>query len=347
MSRVTVTVAVVGLGHNGQAWVRGYQESPLAEVVGLCDLWPERRQQAQATAPQARAYSSLAEMLEKERPQALSVHTPDHLHAEPFVQGLAAGCHVLVEKPMANSLADLDRMCEAARGSDRKTHVGQILRFNPLFAEIKRLCAEGVFGELFYMEADYIHRLLVQADPARINPHLGNLNWYLEHEIPIVGGGVHPFDLLRWYADSEVVEVCGYGNSIAFPQMKSSDCQVGLFRFASGACAKVTALYAPVCDMARFYNLALYGTKATFKDGRLVTGEEGAFETTDLSGLAPAGHPYEPQIEHFLRAILEDRPTLVDAFSGANSAAAVLTVARAIETGQKQQVPTYRRRVPS
>ena len=336
-------VAVVGLGHNGCAWVRGYEASQRAELVALCDLSEEKITEAKELAPDATGYADLDEMLEKEELDVLSVHTPDHLHAEPFVKGLEAGRHVLVEKPMGNTMEDLERMVAAARRSDRKTHVGQILRFNPFFAKVKELCADGTLGEIFYMEADYIHNLLYQAAAERFNPDLANVNWYLEHEKPIVGGGVHPLDLLRWYADSDVVEVDGFGNSIAFPAMRHNDCMVGIFKFESGAVAKVAALYGPVGDMARLYNLAVYGTKGTVRDGQLMVGEGHDVEVTDLSELEIGGHPFEPQLEHFLECIIEDEPTLVDAFSGANSAAATIKAAEAIRTGEKQAVPIYSR----
>lgn len=336
-------VGIVGLGHNGRAWVSGYEGHPGTEVAALCDLWPERLAEAGKLAPGAKAYSSIDEMLRSAELDVLSVHTPDHLHAEPFVRGLEAGCHVVVEKPMANSVEDLERMVAAARGSDRKTLVGQVLRFNPLFAEVKRACAEGLLGEVFYMEADYIHNLLGQADPARLNPHIGDVNWYLRYELPIVGGGVHQLDLLRWFCDSDVVEVDGFGNSIAFPQMEHNDCMVAIFRFASGACAKVAALYGPVGERPPLCNMAIYGTRGTFRGGKLMVGEGHDARVTDLSHLEIAGHPYDPQIEHLVQCVQRDEPTLVDAFSGANSAVATIRAAEAIAEGCRKAVPVYRR----
>ncbi|MCE5219160.1 Gfo/Idh/MocA family oxidoreductase [bacterium] len=335
-------VAVVGLGHNGDAWVRAYESCEQTQVVALCDLCPDRLEAALALAPQARGFSNLDELLDRERPEVLSVHTPDHLHADPFVKGLEAGCHVLVEKPMGNTIEDLDRMTEAARSSDRKTQVGHILRFNPLFAEVKQQCAQGALGELFYLEADYIHNLLVQAGPARTNPQLGNMNWYLEKEIPIVGGGAHQLDLLRWFADSDVESVCGFGNSIAFPAMRNPDCMAALFQFASGAVGKVSALYGPVGDRPPHGNLAIYGTKGTFRAGKLMLGEGHDVAVTDLGHLEMQGHPYDPQLHSFVESILEDKPTRSDAFSGANSAAATIMAAEAIAAGKVLRVPNYR-----
>lgn len=207
-------VGVVGLGGNGRAFVRGYEMSELCDLVAVCDLNPERAEQAVAEVGGGPVgYTDLDEMLSTADLDAVSVHTPDHLHAEPFIAGLQAGCHVLVEKPMGNTIEDLERMTQAARASDRKTLVGHILRFNPIYAEVHRRCAAGDLGEVFYLEADYFHDLKRQAAAERTNPFIGGINWWLEHEKVIVGGGAHQFDLLRWYAGSHAVEVTGYGNS--------------------------------------------------------------------------------------------------------------------------------------
>ena len=101
-------VGIVGLGHNGRAWVSAYQAHPGTEAAALCDLWPERLSEAGELAPGAKSYDSIDEMLRSADLDVLSVHTPDHLHAEPFTKGLEAGCHVVVEKPMANSIEDLE-----------------------------------------------------------------------------------------------------------------------------------------------------------------------------------------------------------------------------------------------
>ena len=339
-------VGVVGLGHNGCSFASGYQQSDQAELVALCDLSPERIQMAieHASADEhVGRYTRLEEMLEAEKLDVLSVHTPDHLHAEPFCMGLQAGCHVLVEKPMGNTMDDLVRMTHAAaNNSKQKTMVGHILRFNPFFAEVHRLCAAGELGEIFYLTADYIHHLKYQGDDERINPHIGSINWYLEHEKVLVGGGVHQFDLLRWYCGSNAVEVMGYGNSIAFPEMKQPDCMTAVFRMASGAVARVTGAYGIVGPRPRHCNLEVYGTEGTVRDGKVIRGT-GHDQVTieDISDRAIDGHPYEPEIEHFLDCIIQDKPTLVDAFEGASSAVATILAVEAIMTGEPQAVPRF------
>jgi len=334
-------VGVVGLGGNGRAFVGGYLVSERAELVAVCDLNPERVQAVREEHGIEKGYRDLGEMLEKESLDVLSVHTPDHLHADPFIAGLEAGCHVLVEKPMGNTLEDLERMTAAARASDRKSLVGHILRFNPFFAEVKQLCAAGELGEIFYLEADYLHRLVRQGDPQRVNPYIGNINWWLDHEKPIVGGGAHQLDLLRWYAASNVVEAFAYGNSIAFPAMKHDDCMAAVFKMESGVVAKVTGAYGVVGPRPAHCKLEVYGTQGTIRDGQLIRGEHDQPEIRDLAARQISGHPFEPEIEHFLGCIIEDAPTLTDAFDGANSAAATIMAAESILSGRPEAVPVF------
>lgn len=334
-----VRMGFIGLGHNGMAHVAAHKLCPLSEVVAVCDYSEEKTKLASEKFGIPNRYHDYS-MLERDDIDAVSIHTPDHLHAEPFVRALEAGKHVFVEKPMGNSLEDLERMVDAAqRHPKQKTMVGHILRFNPMFAHVKKLVTDGVLGELFYMECDYVHNLRSQGDPARFSPEI-KMNWYLDKEIPMVGGGGHPFDLLRWYASEPVVEVTGYSNRKAFPAMVNDDCQICLFRFASGTIAKVAATYGCVAPYAYLNNLTVYGTRGTVNRDKICL-DEGKEEYRDL-GVSPiAGHPYDPEVMDFLSAILEDRPTLIDAYDGANSAAAVIVGAQAAAEGRPMKVPCY------
>jgi len=336
-----VRVGLVGCGGNGQAFMKNYMECPMSELVAICDLSPERLKAAGDRLNIAKRYTSVDEMLAKEDLDCVSVHTSDPFHREPFVKALDAGKHAFVEKPFGNTVEDVEAMVAAARRSGRKTMVGQILRFNPYFAKIKELADSGALGQIFYMEADYIHNLFGQGDPKRFNPYIG-MNWYLEREIPIVGGGVHQFDLLRWYAKSNAVEVAGYGNGIAFPAMKNPDCQAAVFKLESGAVAKVTALYGPVGPRPELCNMEVYGTKGAVREGKLYLGAGHDATVQDLKALTIAGHPFNPEVAHFMECILEGKPTLVDAFDGANSAIACILAAEAIRTGEKKRVPIYK-----
>jgi len=321
-----IRVGVIGLGHNGLAWCDAYVKNPDCELAAVCDVDRNRLEKAVARYKVA----GFADYALLEQPfDLVSIHTPDHLHAEPFIRALEAGYHVIVEKPMANDLEDLERMVAAAEASDRKVLVGQVLRWNPLFRFIKRLVQGGVLGEVMYAEGDYYHDLRMQ---------LHMEEWKVTTEKPIVGGGCHPFDLLRWYI-GHAVEVFAYSNHLAYPEMHEDTTLQAVFLFEGGAIGKVGAMYAPIIGgMARDYNIAVYGTKGS------VIGRDLYLEGLDEPMTIPvryAGHPFDPLVEHMVRCIREDVSPLVDAHHGANSAAGVLCAHESARLGRPVRIPRF------
>ncbi|MDA0748370.1 MAG: Gfo/Idh/MocA family oxidoreductase [bacterium] len=340
-----VRVGFVGLGHNGVAHVEAHRRVGKSEVVALCDTNPARLQEVSEQFGVSRTYATAEALCANEDVDAVSIHTGDPYHVEPFAAAVRNGKHVLVEKPLANSVEEVEAIVRVAQEADQslKLAVGYILRFNPVFEAIHRLCVDGRLGKVYYMEGDYIHNLLYQAN--QTDAHTG-VNWYLESERPVVGGGSHPLDLLRWFSGAEVVEVMGYSNHVAFPEMKNDDCQVGMFRFNNGAVAKVAALYAPRRDGPLYYNLRLYGTMGTVeRDQAAIAKDEAdvhpAFEAVEADRVK--GHPYDPEVEDWLDAIVEDRTPRCDVFDGANSTVATLVAAEAMSQGKTLSVPVYRR----
>jgi len=240
-------------------------------------------------------------------------------------------------------------MVEAAMtaGPGLKIQVGYILRFNPVFVALHDLVRAGKLGHVYYMEGDYIHNLLCQAE--QNDPVTGG-NWYLEHEIPIVGGGSHPLDILRWISGKEVAGVIGYSNHVAFPEMRNDDCQVCLFQFHDGAIAKVSALYAPRCAMAPFNNVRIYGTNGTVERDTVAVSQSAddihpQFKPLDVPRVE--GHPFLPEIVDWLDAILEDREPRTPLHDGANSTMATLCAARAMREDTRVDVPLFANRPES
>ena len=145
--------------------------------------------------------------------------------------------------------------------------------------------------------------------------------WKVSKEKPIVGGGVHPFDLLRWYVGN-AVEAFAYSNHKAYPEMSEDTTIVSVFEFESGVVGKVTAMYAPIIGgMSHDYNMAVYGRK----------GRSSAASST-LMGSArrwtsPSSTTVTPTTRRSSTWSAASRRTaepLVDAHEGANSAAGVL-----------------------
>jgi predicted dehydrogenase len=251
--------------------------------------------------------------------------------------------HIFVEKPLANTEKDLIEMVKAVEGARRvgKIEVGYILRFNPVFEAIHQAVRARRLGQVYYMEADYVHNL--KEKKHETNPVTGE-NWHLREQVPMVSGGSHCVDLLRWIKGDTPTTVFSYSNHFAFPELSSDDCMVAIFRFQDGTVAKVASLWAPECPKPPFYNLRIYGTNGTverdqFCMGGDVPGRRLRFEPVEAARIE--GHPYDPEIEDWLTAIIEDGPVRTSFKDGANSTMAALRAVRAGREGRETLIPVF------
>lgn len=147
-------VCVIGLGPIGNRHADLYRENPLAEVVGVCDIIPERADTA-AERLGVPGFHSAPEMLEALRPDICSIATGGQEygsdHYEPTIQALEAGCHVLCEKPICNEIAQAEEMVAKAREVNRCFGVNLNHRFNPAHRLARKWVDEGRLGHLLFV----------------------------------------------------------------------------------------------------------------------------------------------------------------------------------------------------
>ena len=171
----------IGVGIVGTGWVSGehvkaFEANPHTEVRGIVS-----RGQARAVAwakeqglAQCKAYDHLEPMLEDPAIQVVSICTPHNLHAAQGIAAAKAGKHLMLEKPVALDLASLRELQAAVRATKVKTVVSFVLRWNPLFEMVKALIADGIVGQLFYAELDYLHG---------IGPWYAQYDWNIKKSI--------------------------------------------------------------------------------------------------------------------------------------------------------------------
>lgn len=186
-------VAVIGTGTISKlCHVPGYQAAG-AEIVGLCDVHRERAEAvaAEFKVQTARIYTDWLEMLEKERPDAVSVCLPNTLHEGPVLAALDLGAHVICEKPLAPSVAVAQGMFDKARKTGKVLMAAQNYRWQPGIPAIKQAIDEGLLGDIYYAEATAMRRL-------------GIPSWGDFHQSafsaggPMLDIGVHMLDQALW-----------------------------------------------------------------------------------------------------------------------------------------------------
>lgn len=141
---------LVGLGHIGLRHARIIEAHPEAELVGVCDLHPERR--SLLGDPTLPFFEDLETMLRQVDADVLNVCTPNGWHERHTCLGLNQGLDVLVEKPMALSTASCDRMIATAKASGKSIFVVKQNRYNPPVAAIKQKLASGELGKIYSLQ---------------------------------------------------------------------------------------------------------------------------------------------------------------------------------------------------
>src|SRR5689334_17371815 len=119
MNEPAITVGVVGLGYWGPNLARNFAAIPGCRLIWCCDSSPEARARIQAALPSVRLADDVDELLGDPGLVAIAIATPVPSHADLAVRVLEAGKHCLVEKPLAQSLLDANRVVAAAEASGR------------------------------------------------------------------------------------------------------------------------------------------------------------------------------------------------------------------------------------
>jgi len=192
-----ISLAIIGLGRSGwNIHAAAVRDDARYRIASVFDPDAGRREEAERELG-ATAYDDPGTMLESGEAEVVIVASPSHLHAAQTIQALESGRHVVVEKPMADTLPDVDRMIEAAAGADRQLMVHQNYRFKPDCRFFRRVLESGRLGEVF-------HIARVQHNFARRN------DWQC---LKRYGGGllnnhvIHPFDTIYSLFDEPIEQV--------------------------------------------------------------------------------------------------------------------------------------------
>ena len=207
-------IVVVGAGRFGQQHARVYHELPEAELVGVFDTDPQRAAEV-AEQFQCRKFASLEELIGAV--EAASVAVPTEKHAEIGQKLLEAGIDVLVEKPMARSVAEADLLIAAAEKGQRVLQVGHLERFNPAVEAARAIVRSPLFFEA--------HRLSV------FTPRSLDVDVVLDLMI-------HDLDIVLSLVDSAPEEVRGVGLPVLTPKVDIANVRLS---FQNGCVANFTA----------------------------------------------------------------------------------------------------------
>src|SRR5687768_14288647 len=138
MSHAPVRFGLVGFGAWGQFHAQSIAGNPDAQLVGITAPSEASREAAAKAYPKARVFADHRRMLAELKLDIVDIVTPSHTHLEIATDALNAGCHLLLEKPMAIRVEDCRAIIELARKKNRHLAVGHEMRLSPQWGEMKR-----------------------------------------------------------------------------------------------------------------------------------------------------------------------------------------------------------------
>jgi len=210
-----VRVAVIGVGSMGRNHARVYHEMSDSDLVAVSDT-DLTLVSSVADIYAVPVFSHYADMLRKMKPDAVSIAVPTAFHEEVAMAALEAGAHVLIEKPIAATLEEGERLIERAKQFNLKLMVGHIVRFNPAIQELKRKLQEGELGRIFQIVGRRVGPF-----PARVRD-VG----------VVVDLATHDLDLMRFLTGSDPLRI--YAETEKRINTNLEDLVVGLLRFPGG-----------------------------------------------------------------------------------------------------------------
>ena len=255
--------ALIGCGRISPNHIAAAQKNQL-DIVAICDLNVENMKDKQLKfelADSVHQYTDYHEMLQKERPELVAIATESGKHALIALDCLEYGCNLIIEKPIALSIEDANRIIEKANRLHLKVCACHQNRFNKSIQKIREAVEKKRFGKMFYGTA--------------------HIRWCRDHEYydraswrgtweqdggALMNQCIHNIDLLRWMMGDEIEEVVGMTDRLHHDYIEAEDIGIALIKFKNGSYGIIegtTDIYPKNLEET----LYLFGEKGTVKAG--------------------------------------------------------------------------------
>jgi predicted dehydrogenase len=347
-----IRVSFIGSGGMAAHYLSVYRDLDYVRVVSCVDTDPAAAERAAAVFGCSTKETDC---------DAVVISTPNHLHRRQAIAAIEAGKHVLLQKPVAATLADAEAIAAAARKSDRTIGLYMSYFDQPLMHDLRDMAAQGRFGNLVHCYARLMHKggMMWSEEALR-----GKHTW--RGSLAETGGGcfiqlaVHYIHIFRWITGARVVRATGFRRNLHCPGLEGEDLAVAVLQLDSGA---MIALDTAWCATGE--ELSIHGTKgrATYRNSRWLSvasaegefcgrvvrynggqvpafgGPDGEEQTIEIT--PPAfGDALNPLNQHraFLEAVRDGRPAPVSVDAGVEDMRVVMALYESARTGRAVEV---------
>lgn len=332
-------LSIVGCGGISRAHMEAVSRIPDARLISVADIIPERAEDI-AEVTDAVPYTSLTAMLDAEKPDVLHICTPHYLHVTQALEAMNRGIHVLIEKPCAVTLEELDTLRRAQTRTGLKVGTCFQNRYNHAAIQAKALLEEERYGPLRGVRGfvTWKRGASYYADDwhGTLDKECGGV---------LINQAIHTLDMMQYLAGEYTALTGHIANDHLKGVVEVETTASALLEFKNGLTGVFYATLANACDSPVFIeflceqaNLRMEGDNLyiVHPDGRVEAAR--AFEQKDYPGKACWGTGHYALICDFYNSIIEDRPFDIDAYAGGKALEAVLAIYRSARTDSRETV---------
>lgn len=328
-----MNVAVVGAGIYGINHINAYQWNVNTNLVAVCDKDPEIRKKIENDY-NVRTYEDIREMIKEEKLDAISIATPDAYHLDPAIVAIENGIPILVEKPLATTSEDAQKIIEAAEKYNVRVAVDYHKRWDPAAINLKNEMKDAGKVIRGYMNMDDI-----------IDVPTKWFNW-ADKSSPVHFLGTHCYDQIRWYMECEVVEVFAVGSKSYLPSLgvDTYDTIQAFLKFEDGSYWTVENSWVYPNGFAKNNDgrTQILTEKKVLRSDSQNRGVEifdenklktpNSYFILDVAG-RPRGFGIEP-INDFIYSLMTDTPFVADAYDGLEAQLIAEAVHKSLELNE-------------
>ena len=341
--------ALIGCGRIAVNHIKAALNNHL-EICAVCDVKPEAMEALLSKYGMEKEesicrYTNYRELLEAEKPVLASIATESGVHAEIALACIDAGVNVIIEKPMAMSMADAEEIVRRSGERGVKVSACHQNRFNVAVQETRKALEAGRFGRLSHGS--------VHVRWNRNRDYYDQAPWrgtWAQDGGCLMNQCIHGIDLLRWMMGDEVEEVYGVTKQQFHDYLEAEDVGMAVVKFKNGAVGTIegtTNVYPKNLEET----LYLFGETGTVKLGGTSTNNIDVWDFADEGesdrknkGLQEAtsnvyGNGHTSLFADMVEAIEQDRKPYVDAVAGRNALEMILAVYQSAATGRPVKLP--------
>ena len=341
--------ALIGCGRVAPNHLKAAKDNGF-EIAAVCDIRDDHIDdmftRSVLTAQESaaiRRYADYRDMMDAEKPELVSIALPSLLHAEAALEAIGRGINVIIEKPMAMSMADADKIVEAADRTGVTVSACHQNRFNKAVQEMRAALENGRFGRLSHGA--------VTVRWSRDRAYYAQADWrgkWASDGGALMNQCIHGIDLLRWMCGDELVKVYGATRRAFHDYIEAEDVGTAVLEFAGGAVATVEGTV-NLADDDLEEHLSLFGENGSVKLGGTSANAIEYWHFQDAPDESKDGfhektrnvygNGHTSLFRDVADAIAEGRAPYVDARAGRRALETVLAIYQSSFTGQPVTLP--------